>query len=930
MARIPATLLCRLGVVLLFLLVSAPGLAQQPSREEVPLTPEEELALDGPPAPVLIPFEPSDQDKRISIVGPVYSENNMVYGQGRTRIDYGEYSLEADRMIFDMITQEAQAEGDVIFRGKDGEVRGSAVRYNFRVNEGVAWGVHGRQADLYFQTRRDEEEHGPSFRRVSQRESLFRGAQFTGCNFPVPHYYVTASEVIIVQDNRVFFRHMVIWVRGVPLFYLPFYSRGFGSSPWSFTIGYSSGIGGYARLGYRYRHHLKTPDWNDPTKYRTRSAGVLDTHVDYYLRRGLGAGVIYRYEFDYERTIGEMNLYGIRDRGRELNDPYASYGTPEGADADDDGDDDDGTRWAYRHFHNSYYGRTIWQLNVDRASDPDIYVDFLDRFAGVDGNTGRLYEQRMRFALTYLREDWLARIWYDQKQRITRDRYADEALPYDDDANFDFNPLPKIAYDEMGDPIPFIAEDFEDEDEDDDEGIRSSRYARVRDAWSGRVASGHVRMWNTPIYSRTEFNVFHARDAGFNQGNTEDDAWVDGMDIYQSFTHRIRFSERVTWTNTVGVGAGYYERDEDLIPDDQFALYSSAQEKFLDVVAEPELVPPGVPVDGLRFADQNTVYRGGGTATSSLGDASNGYVWADYRSRLNARFTETLDGYIQYTVREGTDDSLGEFYESVGRQEARSDIYDFKTKYHWVEALLSYYLLYPDLTVNLRGGQNLQGGDDIYTNEALNYAGGDIAYRNQSREFAARLGTVYQTRQVRDKSDPDNFEQGSIGYFGQLEYVPKHGRWWALLRANGERRLDDDPAAEAEEFEDDDDIDDFNENDDRYSVTTILGGQVGPKHILELSTQWDNEYSGVRRIGLTIRRDLHDAELGLFFGILNNNRKDFDEDDDDDDDEEGKRERELEFSASLKLKMPGQGVNIGSGSVRTLRDQRVDLLVDEQ
>lgn len=819
------------------------------------------------------PDAPAEERERISIVGPLMSEENIAYGMGRTKIVFGERTLEADRIIFDLVTQDAQAEGNVVFTGPQEEIRGTSARYNFRRGEGVAFGVEGYHKDLFFRSVWDEQKNGPSFRKISERESIFRGATYSTCDFPVPHYYVKASEIVLVKDRRVFFRNMTIYVRGVPIFWFPFYSRGFEGSPWSFQVGYMSNLGGFVRIGYRYIHRLRVPSWTDASKYVTKNHGQLDLTADYFFSRGPGAGFDYSYKFDYGRHIGDMTLYGIRDDDRNVGD-------------EDDRENE--TRYVYRHKHNTMLGRTIWQMNVDEASDPDVYYDILDRFNDFE-ERGRLFEQRRRFAMSYLREDWLARIMYDRKERLARDRYGDFTIPWDDDLDFDFDP-------------ENIGEDVER-----NKGI-PDRYGVVRESLSGRAATSLIKTGSLPFYSRTELNAFRNLDSGFNQYSREDDLYVLGSDIYQSLTNRIRLSPRVTWTNTVGVGAGYYDREDDWLIEGQ------------QIVPDPITgLTDTVPTNALKFpdpTDPSTILIGDSAETISMRDVDVTRLWADYRSRLNARFTETLEGYIQYTVRRGTRDSLGEFYDRVGRVEAREDVYNFQNDYHWVEGFLTYYLLYPNITVNLVGGMNLDSGDRITANEALDYAGTVARYTNDTKEFSIAAGVNYQTRQIRDREDPFEFEQGSINYFAEAEYVPRHGRWWFLVRANVDEKLDDDPLAP-----DDDVTDIFDENEDKITGKAILGFQVGPKYIVEFSADYDNDIDGdLKLVGITIKRDLHDAEIAVFGGFRNNTA-DVDAVDEDDDDKKDAT-REFEFRVSFRLKLPGQSVNVGSSSVKTLRDSR--------
>jgi len=857
-----------------------------PRAQEAP----QPVAADGTPmtgAPTIEPaperFVPAGDGDRIRIVPEdvMTVEENLAYGGGRTIIYYGDRTLEADRLLIDLITLETQAEGNVILRGPKEVIRATSVRFNFRHQEGVAFGVDGRYDKLFFKARQDEDEKGPAFRKISEVESLFRGTQMTTCDFPVPHYHVRAREIIVIDKQKILFRGMTLYLRRYPILYFPWYARTFESSPWHTEVGSGRRIGLYAHIGYRSTHELRTPRWDNPKKYETRSRGQLDLSFDYFSRLGPGTGLKYEYKMNYGQHRGEMEIYGVRD-ATSVDILGGSGGTEKDADR--------GQRYVYNHKHNSKFGRTIWQYNVDWVSDPDVYYDVLDRFRTSDiqgdtsgSNRGRLAERRYRLAATYLQSNWLARVMVDHKERLGRDKYVDYSEPYTDDLDYDFEPdnLTKRNNNRKS------------------RGLSGDRYGVVRDYYSARWATNLIRVWNAPLFWRSQFNAFQGLDAGFNTLDTEDDANVTGLDFYNSLTHRVRFSERYTWTNTLGIGVGMYDRGGGLV--DSKRLVDGADSTF---------------VDFQEFENEDTAIIG--KERRDIGDVESMTIWGDFRSRLNARFTDTLQGNLTYTFRKTMGQSLGEFYESLGRMEARDEIYDFPSDRHWVEGYLNHFLRYPNISTYLIGGTNLQSGSDIYANELLNYAGMGARYRNDSKEFAFSGDIFYQTRQVRDPSDDDAFEQRSVNYRVDVEHTPRHRRWWAKFRGYARQRLDKDPADNRSNEQ----RNRYNGENSRIYFTPLIGGQLGPKHIAELSVTWSSRYGGIERYGIKIIRDLHDAELSLFFGARNNSSYSGSSSTGD-----GKGQNlpsELDIRASLRVKMPGEAVDVGRSSIRTLRDRPSD------
>lgn len=809
-------------------------------------------------------------------------EDNVGYGMGRTTVEYNEFSLEADRMVIDFVSGDITAEGNIIFRSPNEFIKAERGRFNLTIAEGVAYGVDGQSGDVYFKAIWEEEEKGPSFRQIDEKQSIFRGAYFTTSAFPVPQYYVAASEVILIKGKRIFFRNPVLYIRGVPMFYLPFYTRNLETgSPWSQEFGYNSSLGGYFRLGYRYIHRVRTPDWEDPEKYRTKSHGLMDTYLDLMSIRGIGLGARYTYQFDYYRHTGYLQVYGLRDWERDVKDERAmsSYGN------------DYVNRWVYRHKHyTELTDNLIFQADIDKASDPDVYYDVLDLFSPDNSfERGRLFEQRMRAALTLREKDYIARLAVEHRERLGRNLYIDYSDPFADDLDYDLDPT------------------FTD-DELDDNGYARNRYGTVSENVTARYATRLLNLAASPIYYRFEANAFDSLDSGFNTLDTSDNARVQGGDLYGEVTLRLKLGPRTTWTNSVGGGVAYYDRQSnDLVSREDF------REGFT-LSDGSQFVPNG------RFDDRGSIILGAGETQGDIEDVEPSYLFADYTSRLNHRFTDFLDGYLKYFIREGTDHSLGEYYELIGRTEAAQDIYNFYSDKHYAEAGLNFYLRYPNLFSSIIARQNLQDENDIYANEQVRFVGYNLRYSNPTNEFRAALQLGYDERQIRDRDDPRQYTQPSLSGNLALTYIPRHARYWAKLVASGSHKLEDDPV----------DRDNrqkrrFDENATEVRITPTLGRQFGPKYRVQISATYNTRFRDVEEAGLTIIRDLADAELGLFFGVRNNG-DDGRREDDKDESEVDPNERDINYEydvrASLKFMINRDQPGLGQRSVTTLADLR--------
>lgn len=826
----------------------------------------------------------------ITSATPIRMENDVAYAPGRTRVEYNRFSLEADRLVIDFVSEEVFAEGNVIFQTPNDQLTADWGRFNLTTGEGVAIGVDGRSGDFFFRVHQDargellydEEEDGPSFRMINEMETIFRGMHFTTSDFPVPFYYITATEVILLRNDRVFFRNPIIWVRGVPVFWFPAYSRSLKEgSPWSMEFGYNSRLGAFFRLGYRYVHRVQTPDWDDPSEYVNRSAGTADVIGDWMSIRGEGLGVRYRYEFDYRRHLGEVEVYGLRDRDRRIDDV--------GEDGTLDGDSGEQTRWIYRHRHNSQlYRALLFQWDADLVSDADIYRDVLDRFVPMgERERGRRFERHLRAALLWSGSDSITRLRVDWRERLSRDRYTDFSNPWDDDLDFDPDP------------------DFIIDRRSNRDGVPRDRFGLVSENFSARYTTRYRNLLGSPLFWRFEANAFDALDAGLNRRSSRDDARVRGVDAYGALHWRWRLGARTTWSHTAGLGAAIYDRDDE--------PFISNRELF---AVEPQ--DDGIRrIDGVRFVDSRTIALGESPTRVSVDDIESQYLFGDYTSRLNHRFTNYLDGYIRYRIRRGTDDSLGEFYERTGRQTAFGDIHDFHTNRHDVEVGANHFLRYPDIVTHVFAGQNLHESDRIYPNQRIRYAGFTTTYRTPEREFEASVGTDYQVRQIRDREDPNAFEQSTVVPNLRLSYFPRHYRYWMELRTYAVIKLEEDPVEREARLRRR-----FDENETEVIVSPVLGRQFGPKYRVQVAGTYNSRFEIWETIGLTIVRDLHDAELGLYFGARNDPFRD-DRDRRPDSDRRD-TDYELEVRASLAFKLGRDRSAPGTRSIITLGSGRED------
>jgi len=817
-------------------------------------------------------------------------ESNFIYGRTRTKVWYKDVYLEADRLIYDVRLNEVQAYGDIILKTREDEYRADSLWYSMDKGRGYAFGAKGRRKQIFIHSDSKEKEI-PTFELLGQtddhkpREALFRKSFYTTCDFPVPHYRISCKEILLYPDDRIFIRGATFYIWDVPVFYLPVYTRSLRESfPWSFYVGYASDLGAYLRIAYDYHHSVSIPDIKDEEDWKQKSRGHLSAYHDYFTKRGFGSGAKYKYFFDYGRHKGTLEIYGISDDEFEVKD----YSAPDEID-----EMHPFYRWIANFKHRSLISdKLTLQLSIDQMSDPDLYYEILDRFNEIKQQ--RKPECNMEAALSYHRNNYIARLLFNIRERIGRDRINNYADPNDNDNDLDIDP-------------------FRREELDDYEGFLRKRYGHV----SKRLpqftfSTSYLKLSPLPIYTYSDLNIINNLDKGLNILDTGDDAWVRGADLYQAFLYRWRLAPNYTLTSRLGLGASYLERQEydfnyHFPPGTVFPYDLPNEDGGLTFLDEDTFIV------GRRYYDSSgnlitTTQDLNDWRTRSLDDVEKYYLYSDFMLYFYSRLTNYLNAWIRYDIRKGTDNSLGEFYESLGDILFRHDLYNFRLPQHWARSGMQYFLLYPNITTDLSAGYNLQDEKDIYSNEELYFSSLAVKYINNPETFHINSSVRYSGRQQYDPSDPS---ESSTNYlYGNLNarYIPLSKLWWTSLNLSGHRNISGDDNSSWKYG--------FNEYDPEFDITGTLGAQIGPKYVVEGRATFKERLSnnGISYIGGIIKRDLHDFIVSVMIGL----RRDIRKEEYDDDDVEG--DMKWDFHFTVELKSPYQQSSMGAPSILTLLD----------
>lgn len=223
-------------------------------------------------------------------------EENTIYGKGNVEIGYKDNYIRADSVKVNIKTKEAEAEGRVIVSDGTNIFTGDKVYYNFGTGIGKVDGMTSRLGPWFAKGEQGE--------RIPEKPYYIKNGYVTTCDYDKPHYRMKASDIYIYPGDKVVTKNIVFYLREVPVFYWPYYSKSLKDdrSPWTFVPGYNNKFGKYLLTGYtmwienflggKFRPTLK---------------------LDYYEKRGIAGGLYGKYGYK-DKIQALIRSYLINDK----------------------------------------------------------------------------------------------------------------------------------------------------------------------------------------------------------------------------------------------------------------------------------------------------------------------------------------------------------------------------------------------------------------------------------------------------------------------------------------------------------------------------------------------------------------------------------------------------------------------------------------
>lgn len=235
-----------------------------------------------------------------------WAEFDFQTGLGRgtngVLVRYGSAFLTADQVSVNQESGEVIADGNVHIQSEEQIWAGEHIRYNFKTHQMEAEQFRTGRTPVFME---GQGLHGETTNQVYTATN----AVITTDDVSEPAIKVRAKYIKIIPNQRVVAHSATLYVGGVPVFYLPYYSRNLGprANNYNFVPGFRSSFGPFLLSSY---HFFLTEELDGAA------------HLDYRERRGVGAGPELNYHLG-RWGDGTFKYYYLHDEN-----PGAGGGDP--------------------------------------------------------------------------------------------------------------------------------------------------------------------------------------------------------------------------------------------------------------------------------------------------------------------------------------------------------------------------------------------------------------------------------------------------------------------------------------------------------------------------------------------------------------------------------------------------------------------------
>ncbi len=266
--------------------------------------------------PFIRPNAPAKDKVNIKAIGSQTVDGDWLRLRVGAVVDIFEATLEADEIDYNVETGEAHARGHVRYQNyEDGEeIFCEKADYNTKDATGKFYEIRGTFAARIdarpgiLTSSNPFQFQGKWAERLQNKYILYQGT-ITSCTYPRPWWTLRGPKFDIVPNQRAVTQRAMFRVRGVPIFYFPYFYKSLEKQPrrsgfLTPNFGNSSRFGQMFGLGYY---------WAINRSYD------LTYRPQYFTARGLAHNVEFRGK-PRQGSDFDFTLYGVADKGLRLDD----------------------------------------------------------------------------------------------------------------------------------------------------------------------------------------------------------------------------------------------------------------------------------------------------------------------------------------------------------------------------------------------------------------------------------------------------------------------------------------------------------------------------------------------------------------------------------------------------------------------------------
>jgi hypothetical protein len=142
-------------------------------------------------------------------------QENKILLIGNVEVKFEDLTLVANRVEFDAKEEIVRAYEEPVLKSKERDIEGEMMVYDLKEKKGAILKGKTTIQKGWFT--------GEIIKKVAPEELNVEEGEFTTCNLHKPHYWFWGKHIKVYSKDMVVIKPLILRVKGVPVFYLPFW-----------------------------------------------------------------------------------------------------------------------------------------------------------------------------------------------------------------------------------------------------------------------------------------------------------------------------------------------------------------------------------------------------------------------------------------------------------------------------------------------------------------------------------------------------------------------------------------------------------------------------------------------------------------------------------------------------------------------------------